>query len=149
MYDHGETSNGTWYDVDASTDGFPLLAALRDDLARTVHDHGAGIRGLTTWVPNEAGIARYRPGSLGITPHLDGRRYRRLVVVVTLYGRARFAICRDRRGSIVSEWVSGPGDVSFLRGPGLGGYRDGRPFHLVDGPRRGSRLSIGFRMNVA
>jgi hypothetical protein len=34
----------------------------------------------------------------------------------------------------------------LMRGPGLAGNRDGRPFHLVDGPRRGERLSVGIRM---
>jgi hypothetical protein len=35
-----------------------------------------------------------------------------------------------------------------MRGPGLAGRRDGRPFHLVEGPRLGERLSLGFRMSV-
>jgi hypothetical protein len=113
-----------------------------------VRSDGAGIRGLATWMPNEIGVARYGPGSLGITPHLDGKWYRRLVAVLTLYGRSRFAISRSREGEITADWRPGPGDLVLLRAPGLGGVRDGRPFHLVEGPSRGVRCSLGIRMSV-
>jgi hypothetical protein len=138
------------YDVRMPMDGFPLLAQLCRDLRDLVRSHGRGIRGLATWEPNEVGVAHYVPGSIGITPHLDGKWYRRLVVVATVYGRAPFAICgsRDPR-DVVERWTAGPGDLVFMRGPGLAGSRDGRPFHLVEGPRKGDRLSLGIRMSVA
>jgi hypothetical protein len=128
---------------------FPLLGSLCRSLGDLVRAHGGGIRGLATWRPNEVGIAHYVPGSIGITPHLDGKWYRRLVVVATVYGRAGFAICGSRDPSdVVDRWTSVPGDLVLMRGPGLGGARDGRPFHLVEGPRRGERLSLGIRMAV-
>jgi alkylated DNA repair dioxygenase AlkB len=137
------------YDVEAAMVGFPLIRELAEELGEAVRSSGAGIRGLAAWKPNEIGVTRYQPGSLGITPHMDGRWYRRLVVVVTVYGRARFAICRDRAGEAVDEWFPGPGDLVLMRGPGLGGARDGRPFHLAEGPKRGVRCSLGVRMAVA
>jgi len=137
------------YDVPAPMDGFPLMRELAEMLGEAVRASGAGIRGLATWRPNEIGVARYRPGSLGITPHLDGKWYRRLVAVVTVYGRSRFAICRTREGDVVAEWWPGPGDLVLMRAPGLGGLRDGRPFHLAEGPRRGMRCSLGIRMTVS
>jgi hypothetical protein len=82
------------YDVAAPMDGFPLMLELSRELAALVRSSGARIRGLATWIPNEIGVARYRPGSIGITPHLDGKWYRRLVAVITVYGRSRFAICQ-------------------------------------------------------
>ncbi|MFB3739881.1 MAG: hypothetical protein ACE14W_13075, partial [Candidatus Velamenicoccus archaeovorus] len=136
------------YDVPAPMDGFPLMRELADELGARVRTAGRGIRGLATWVPNEIGVTRYGPGSLGITPHLDGRWYRRLVAVVTIYGRARFAITGDREGPVLTEWHPGPGDLVLMRGPGLGGVRDGRPFHLAEGPTRGVRCSLGIRMAV-
>jgi alkylated DNA repair dioxygenase AlkB len=137
------------YDVELPSDDFPALTALSADLARRIREDGRGIRGLATWRPNEVGIAHYVPGSIGITPHLDGRWYRRLVVVATVYGRARFAICRSRDpNDVADEWTSTPGDLVLMRGPGLDAHRDGRPFHLVEGPVRGERLSIGIRMSV-
>lgn len=138
------------FDVTAPMEGFPLLRALARELEGLVRAHGRGIRGLATWRVGEVGVARYRPGSIGITPHLDGKWYRRLVAVITVHGRARFAICGSRDAAdVVEEWETEPGDLVLMRGPGLGGHRDGRPFHLVEGPRRGTRLSLGFRMPVA
>jgi hypothetical protein len=137
------------YDVALPDGDFPLLSALCRSLRDVVHVHGYGVRGLATWNPNEVGIAHYVPGSIGITPHMDGKRYRRLVVVATVYGRAPFAICGSRDpADVVEQWVAGPGDLVLMRGPGLAGHRDGRPFHLVNGPRRGERLSLGIRMSV-
>jgi hypothetical protein len=137
------------YDVGLPSSAFPLLGELCRELGSVVRLQGRGIRGLATWRPNEIGIAHYVPGSIGITPHLDGKWYRRLIAVATVYGRARFAICRTRDPADVLEaWTSAPGDLVLMRGPGLADVLDGRPFHLVEGPRRGERLSLGIRMAV-
>lgn len=137
------------YDVVLPSTAFPGLTALARELGGLVRTQGRSLRGLATWRPNEVGIARYVPGSVGITPHLDGKWYRRLVVVATVYGRARFAICGSRDpADVLDAWTSAPGDLVLMRGPGLAGARDGRPFHLVEGPRRGPRLSLGIRMSV-
>jgi hypothetical protein len=136
------------YDVLDPMDGFPLVAELRDELAGLLRRNVRGIAGLATWWPNEAGVARYHPGSIGITPHLDGKWYRRLVVVITLNGTAPFSVCRDRAGEVIERWDAGPGSLTLMRAPGLAGSRDGRPFHTVEGPRRGTRCSIAFRMNT-
>lgn len=126
---------------------YPAVDALRAALVHRVRCDGEGIRGLKTWWPNEAGVNRYRPGSDGITPHLDESRFRRLVVVLTVRGRARIDLHRERDGAPVRSWSAGPGSLVLLRGPGLGGYRDGRPFHAVGGPGRGVRISLGLRMD--
>jgi hypothetical protein len=136
------------YDVAAPFDSFPVILELSEELGALVRSSGKQVHGLATWVPNEIGVTRYQPGSLGITPHLNGKWYRRLVAVVTVYGRSRFAICRSREGGVMADWRPGPGDLVLLRGPGLGGLRDGRPFHLAEGPRKGLRCSLGVRMAV-
>lgn len=136
------------FDIVEPFDGFPAVAELCREVTKVIREHGRGIRGLATWAPNEVGVARYQTESLGITPHLDGKWYRRLVAVVTVHGSARFSISRDRAGDIVAEWEAGPGSLTLLRGPGLSGRRDGRPFHMVAGPRRGERCSLGLRMSV-
>ena len=135
------------YDVAIPSRDFPMLSLLGRELRDLVRAHGRDVRGLTTWAPNEVGIAHYVPGSIGITPHMDGKWYRRLVVVATVYGRAPFAICGSRDpDDVVERWTAGPGDLVLMRGPGLAGHRDGRPFHLVHGPTKGERLSLGIRM---
>lgn len=136
------------YDIRVPATGFPVLTALCRDLRDAVRSQGRGVRGLASWIPNEVGVTHYVPGSIGITPHKDGKWYRRMVVVATVYGRAPFAICGSRDPQdIVERWISEPGDLVLMRGPGLVGARDGRPFHLVEGPRRGERLSLGIRMS--
>ncbi len=135
------------YDVDIPAPAFPLLTGLCREIRARVRADGRGIRGTATWSPNEVGIAHFAPGSIGITPHMDGKWYRRLVVVATVYGRAAFAICGSRDpDDVVERWIVGPGDLVLMRGPGLADQRDGRPFHLVHGPPEGERLSLGIRM---
>jgi hypothetical protein len=135
------------YDVDIPAPAFPLLTGLCREIRARVRADGRGIRGTATWSPNEVGIAHFAPGSIGITPHMDGKWYRRLVVVATVYGRAAFAICGSRDpDDVVERWIVGPGDLVLMRGPGLADQRDGRPFHLVHGPLEGERLSLGVRM---
>ena len=133
----------TW-DLPAGEAPPPAVEALRRSLVRVVR--ASALRGLRTWRPNDVAVQRYRPGSVGITSHRDGKRFRRLVAVVTTAGEAEFAIRRERHGEVVSRWTAGPGSLVLLRGPGLAGARDGRPFHEVSGPRGGVRYSVGFRM---
>jgi hypothetical protein len=137
------------FDVEMPFDGFPLLEQLRRELGARVRDDGRSIRGLATWRPNEAGVAVYHPGSVGITAHLDGRWYRRLVAVFTLVGSGAFEIRASREGDVIERWQARAGGVTRMRAPGLAGARDGRPFHAVGGPKRGVRCSLALRMAVA
>jgi hypothetical protein len=136
------------FDVDAPFEGFPVTAELAAVFGALVRERGRGVRGLATWRPNEAGIGVYRPGSVGITAHLDGRWYRRLVAVFTVVGSAPFEVRDGREGATVERWRAGPGSLTLLRGPGLGGARDGRPFHAVHGPSRGVRCSLALRFGL-
>jgi hypothetical protein len=124
---------------------YPLLAELCDELIVQIHQQG-----VPGWVPNEISFQRYQPGSLGITPHRDQRRYAALVAVVTVAGSALFTLCRNRNGEPIRSWQANAGSLVLLRGPGLAGDPDGRPLHLVGGPTGGTpRTSIGIRMNTA
>lgn len=136
------------YDVEAPFEGFPSLRELAMAFAERVRKDGAQIRGLRTWRPNEAGIAVYRSGSVGVTSHLDGRWYRRLVAVFTVAGSARFEIRASRAGDVLQRWDARAGSVTLMRAPGLAGARDGRPYHAVHGPLRGTRCSLALRMRV-
>jgi hypothetical protein len=135
-------------DIEAPFEGYPALAALAAAFRERVRLDGRRVRGLATWRPNEAGIGVYRPSSVGITAHLDGRWYRRLVAVFTLLGSAPFEIRTSREGEVVEAWRARSGGVTLLRGPGLAGARDGRPYHAVAGPERGVRCSLALRMSV-
>ncbi len=136
------------FDLEAPFEGFPLVAELRRAVRERVREDGRGIRGLAGWDPNEAGVGVYRPGSVGITAHLDGKWYRRLVAVFTLVGSGRFEIRASRDGETVDGWEARSGGLTLLRGPGLAGARDGRPFHAIHGPTGGVRCSLALRMHA-
>jgi hypothetical protein len=124
---------------------YPVLASLCDQLVGQVHMHE-----VSEWVPNEVAIQRYQPGSLGITPHRDQRRFAQLVAVVTVAGSAPFTLCRNRSGDAIQTWQAHEGSLILLRGPGLAGDPDGRPMHMVGRPTGGTaRTSIGIRMHTA
>lgn len=136
------------FDVEAPFDGFPVVSELAAAFGERVRRDGDGIRGLRTWSPNEAGAARYHPGSVGVTSHMDGRWYRRLVAVFTVAGSAAFEVRASREGGVLERWNAAAGSVTLMRGPGLAGVRDGRPYHAVHGPSRGVRWSVALRMRV-
>ena len=136
------------YDLEAPFEGFPLLAELASSFTGRVRSDGAAVRGLQSWRPNEAGVAVYRSGSVGVTSHLDGRWYRRLVAVFPVAGSARFEVRSAREGDLLERWDARAGSVTLMRGPGLAGVCDGRPYHAVHGPPRGSRCSLALRMRV-
>jgi hypothetical protein len=136
------------FDVTEPFEGFPHLRELRDAFAQRVRSQGSRIRGLMTWRPNEAGIGVYQPGWVGVTSHLDGRWYRRLVAVFTIVGSAPFEVLASRQGEALERWEARAGGLTLMRGPGLAGSRDGRPYHAVEGPRRGVRCSVALRMSI-
>jgi hypothetical protein len=132
--------------TDAMT-AYPTLARLRAEFVTHLRKHGPQLPGLARWWPNEAYVQRYDPGALGVSPHLDSKRFAVLVAIFTIEGSARFALCQDRAGTIIQEWDAGPGSLALLRGPGLLDAEDQRPFHTVHGPAAGRRFSTTFRMN--
>jgi hypothetical protein len=133
--------------IHGAADEYPTIQRLATDLITLVHRHGAEIPGCADWQPNEVSIQRYQPGALGITPHLDLKRYHYLVAIITAEGAAPFTICKTRDGDPIDTWQAAAGSLVLLRAPGLDGLDDGRPLHTVSGPREGQRLSISFRMD--
>jgi hypothetical protein len=125
----------------------PAVARLRAEFVARVHRDGSQLPGLAGWWPNEAYVQRYEPGALGVSPHVDSKRFAVLVAIFTTQGSAPLALCRTRAGEIIQEWEAGPGSLTLLRGPGLLDAEDARPFHSVRGPTAGRRFSITFRMN--
>jgi len=132
----------------ASVEAFPLIYELMHELVNGVRFEGRGIKGVTTWKPNLVIVQRFKPGTRGITPHLDGKRFVKLVAILTTKGGARFTVCKNRKGDVVDEWEAKAGSLILLRAPGFAGQEDGRPFHMVEGPTRGQRYSVAFRMDT-
>ena len=95
---------------------------------------------------NDLIVQRYGAGSAGITPHRDHIRYRGLVAIVTLVGRARFCVCTERSGRDAREVPIPPGSLLLMRAPGFAG-RDDRPFHLLKDVVE-ERICLGLRHDV-
>lgn len=129
-------------------DAFPLVQELRAELTDTVRIHGKGIKAISSYDPNHVMIQRFQPGSIGITSHLDGRRFKQLVAVMTTKGSADLTILEGRRGDAIAEFSANAGSLILLRGPGFAGVEDGRPFHAIAGPKRGERYSVTLRMDA-
>ena len=91
-------------------------------------------------------IQRYPAGSRGIGIHRDGKRYRGIVVIVTLAGESRLFTCDDRQGHGARRIDDRPGRIVLLSAEGFAAREgeDARPLHGVDHIGSG-RLSLGFR----
>jgi len=95
---------------------------------------------------NDLIVQRYAPGSRGITPHRDHLRYRDLVAIVNLAGRARFILCADRGGQGAREVPIPPGSLLLMRAPGFDARPD-RPFHMLSEITE-TRIALGLRHDV-
>jgi hypothetical protein len=131
-----------------TTSGYPAIDRLRTELVELVHENGAHIPGCLEWEPNETSIQRYHASALGITPHLDLKRYHYLVAIFTVEGSAPFTLCKNRDGDPLTSWPATAGSLVLLRAPGLAHIDDGRPLHAVAGPTAGHRISVSFRMDT-
>jgi hypothetical protein len=97
---------------------------------------------------NRMVLQKYEPGSLGITPHRDGKRYKNLVCVFVLEGQGKFYVCSDRRsapapeehraGNNAIEIDASVGNVLLMRASGFKGINNClaqneeiRPFHFI------------------
>ena len=130
----------------ADIEALPLVSELLAELAGAVRRADKGIEGLSSYAPNHLMVHRYRPGSIGITPHLDGKRFVQLVAAFTTKGTAKTVLCKSRKGEVLREWDTKAGSLVLLRGNGFAGLDDRRPFHLIGGPQRLERYAVVLRM---
>ena len=128
-------------------DAFPLVQELREALRDEVKRAAKGMRGVS-YDPNHVMVRRFHPGSIGISSHLDGRRFQQLVAIFTTKGSAGFTILQGRRGDADADFSVKSGGLTLLRAPGFAGIEDGRRFHSIAGPKRGVRYSVSFRMDA-
>ncbi len=101
---------------------------------------------LADLVPTDIHVQRYGPGSTGISPHRDSRRFIKLISVFSLGSPAQFRLCHDRRGSPLRRYQLDCGDLLLLRAPGFAERPSDGPLHSVSGPAGDLRYSITLRM---
>ena len=95
---------------------------------------------------NDLVVQIYRPGVLGITPHLDHVRYVGLLALVVVCGAARFFLCDDRGGHGARQVAAPAGHLVLMVAPGFEGRRV-RPFHMVSDITE-RRISFGLRVDT-
>jgi hypothetical protein len=95
---------------------------------------------------NSMSLQRYEKGSIGITPHRDGFKYKNLISNFNIDGGGRFFVCSHRSGKDSYEIPFPPGNVLLMRAPGFLGM-DERPFHYVS-DIQGTRYVFGLRQKV-
>ena len=126
---------------------YPLSTAVGRELEAAVHECGGP--DLADWQINDVTAQRTLPMYLAMAPRLMDQRYAKLVMEVTVCGRAPMRIHSDGSArSAIASCVTGPGTLVLLRGAGLGG-EDGRRFYSVAAPPRGTRLSVSYRQDVS
>lgn len=107
--------------------------ALRDRLETKIHDILGTLEPPPLRDPlhfDHLVLQRYPPGSLGITPHRDGKKFINLICIFVLQGHAAFAVCDDRQGHNPKALEASPGNLILMRAPGFLGETI-RPFHYV------------------
>ena len=95
---------------------------------------------------DDVAIQRSPAASRGIGIHRDGKRYKHIVVIITLAGRSRLFSTATRDGQQRRPIDDRPGRLVLLSADGFAGRydEDSRPLHGVD-QVQGGRLSIGLR----
>lgn len=95
---------------------------------------------------NDMCLQKYEPGSIGITPHRDGKSRINIICVFVLKGTSEFAICDDRLGTNPKFLDTKPGNVIILRGPGFF-HSTFQPFHFVRNITE-ERIIFGLRQRI-
>tara|TARA_B100000029_G_scaffold331733_1_gene324008 strand:+ start:2021 stop:2659 length:639 start_codon:yes stop_codon:yes gene_type:complete len=97
---------------------------------------------------NDIAIQRYKPGSLGISPHKDHKKYISVIIIITLSGRSDLCICENRKGLNQLVVNDAPGNIVVLPASEFMTLNNNciRPLHFVNNISDG-RLSIGLRQN--
>lgn len=135
--------------TDFDQDG--LFYALRNDFTELLIRKFSGFRINPLFSSplsfNDLSLQKYQLGSIGITPHRDGKSRINLICVFILKGSSEFAICDDRSGTNPKFLDTTPGNVIILRGPG---FLDStfQPFHFVTNIREG-RIVFGLRQRIS
>lgn len=97
---------------------------------------------LPDWSANKIRAQLYSPGEAGIEWHRDYSRDLRVIAVASFIGPALFEARLDNEEV---RWTVEPGDLVLLRGSLLNGVVDDRPYHRVEAPETGQRLSVAYR----
>ncbi len=128
---------------------FTLYSQLRNAFQNLLDEHLAALKiyPFATKLNFKAMVLqKYKPGSIGITPHRDRSTYINLVCIFNIGGQGKFYICDDRCGNNAKAIDSSPGSVIFFKAPGFMNSPE-RPFHYVNDIQT-NRYTFGLRQTA-
>lgn len=96
---------------------------------------------------NDVRVHRYWPGSIGITPHVDGKSNKNLICIFVLWGHLQFYLCKNRSGNGPVCVPSTVGNLIMIRAPGFKG-QSRQPFHRVLRSDE-CRMTLGLRQHLS
>lgn len=96
---------------------------------------------------NDLSLQKYARGSIGVTPHKDGKSRINLICIFILTGKAEFGLCEDRNASNPIFLDTTPGNVIILRAPGFF-HSTFQPFHFVRNVTE-ERIVFGLRQKLS
>jgi hypothetical protein len=94
----------------------PAVARLRARFVTRVRRDGSQLPGLARVVANEAYVQRYGPGALGVSPHVDSKRFAVLVASFTIEGSARSPSARPGPARSSRNGRPAPAALPFCAG---------------------------------
>ncbi len=82
---------------------------------------------------NDVVLQKFLPGSIGVTPHREGRSKINLFCVIILCGDGKTAICSNRKGDNPIFLDTTPGNALLFRGLGFMGMgaEEDQPLHFL------------------
>jgi hypothetical protein len=98
--------------------------------------------------PDDINVWRYSDTSSAIGKHRDYSHDKFLIIGITVTGYCTLEYYgEDKNNPKPKLWQAGPGSLMILRGPGFC-ENDSRPFHAVNPPVNGERISIVIRQDI-
>lgn len=133
------------YQTDAC---IPRLTDLAEQIGWRVRLAELSYANNQDFYPDDINVWRYTDASSGIGKHRDYSHDKYLIVGVTIKGYCTLEYYgSDNENQKPQVWQAGPGSLMLLRGPGLCD-NDTRPFHAVNAPVHGERISVIIRHDI-
>ncbi len=145
VYERHRDFRARIYDTEAP---IPRLTDMVEYIGWRIRSAGVSKAYNELFYPDDVNVWRYTDQSSGIGRHRDYSHDQLLIVGVTTKGYCTLEYYGDDPENTTPKiWHAGPGSLMLLRGPGFCEHDD-RPWHGVNPPLHGERVSIIIRQDI-